>query len=363
MTSARRGYRLLAAAVRKSRRGIKTRVTRGAQGLRRQVGTAAATGRAELLFGQALDELAPDVIHAHDFVTLPAAARAAQRLGALCIYDSHELEMHRNIRRGRFDRWLCGRIERRHIRQADAVVTVCDSIADHLARAYAIPRPEVVMNAPDVGSLAPIGRDVRSDLGLSPDTPLAIYVGRITIGRGIERLAQALAHMPGTHLALLGAVNAPTLVAATEIVRENGTADRFHPLPPVPPSAVLPYIASADVSVVPIENVCLSYFYCLPNKLIESTIAGLPVVVSDFPEMRRYVELGRCGLTMDPEDPADIARAVSEAYRRRFELRFDAERRARVEESYGWETQRQRLVELYEHLWLERRHHVRTAAG
>lgn len=343
---ARRGTRSAGRLLRQAGRARRSTVRR----LRRGFNTIGGTARAGLLFRRALDDLRPDIIHAHDFATLPVAARAARRLGALCIYDSHELEMHRNVVRNRLDHWLSGRLEARHIRSVDAVVTVCDSIADHLAHAYSIDRPVVVMNAPDIGRMQSGEGDLRTDIGLAPDVPLAVYVGRISVGRGIERLAEALDALDGVHLALLGTPHPPTVAAATEIAARAGTADRLHVLPPVPPHVLLPYIASADVSVAPIQNVCLSYYYCLPNKLIESTIAGLPIVVSDFPEMRRYVELGRCGVTMDPEDPADIARAVREAYDRRAELRLDPARRALIEAQYGWETQRQKLVELYRRL-------------
>ena len=97
--------------------------------------------------------LEPDVIHAHDLVTLSAAALGAEMTSARLIYDAHELETHTNYDLApATKRWL-ERYEPVLSRRADRVVTVCDSIADWLASHYGIRRPVVVMNSPASGPL------------------------------------------------------------------------------------------------------------------------------------------------------------------------------------------------------------------
>ncbi len=54
---------------------------------------------------------------------------------------------------------------------------------------------------------------------------------------------------------------------------------------PVPSDQVTLYAASADLGIAAIENVCLSYYYCSPNKLFEYLLAGVPVIASDLPEL------------------------------------------------------------------------------
>lgn len=292
-------------------------------------------------------KLAPSIIHAHDLVTLPAGAAIAERCGARLIYDAHELEVHRNTKAARLSQPIRAYLERKHIRQCDAVITVCDSIADHLAEQYAVDRPFVVMNAPNLEEGHQSDKDLRSSLKLSSNTPLAVYVGRITTGRGIEQCIRALAYLPEYHLALVGPTHGPTEEAAQNLARTLGVFDRLHFVPPVAPNTVISFVSSADVSVVPIQNVCLSYYYCLPNKLLESTFAGLPVVVSNFPELRRFVELSGSGLVMDETDPHNIANTIREAYEKRRQLMPSDEALARVEQIYGWPTQKKNLDAIY----------------
>ena len=299
------------------------------------------------IFESEVLKLRPQIIHAHDLVMLPTGAAVAKTLGVKLIYDAHELEVHRNTKTGPIDKWLRFYLERKNIKQCDAVVTVCDSIADHLAREYAIKRPTVVMNAPDAEGGLPSDTDLRTGLSLSRDTPLAVYVGRITVGRGIEQIVEALQYLPEYHLALVGPVNKPTVEEAAKTAEALGVANRLHVVPPVPPGMIVSFISTGDISVVPIQNVCLSYYYCLPNKLLESAIARLPVVVSNLPELKRFVEISKSGVVMDETDPRDIARAIREAYENRDRLRPDAERLKRAEKIYGWASQKNKLAALY----------------
>ncbi len=100
-----------------------------------------------------------------------------------------------------------------------------------------------------------------------------------------------------------------------------------------------------------IQNVCLSYYYCSPNKLFEALAAGLPVVASDFPEMRRVVGNSEVAVLCQPDDPRAIRGAIREALGRdRAVVRPLA---IRLAESYAWENESRKLVSLYHRLYNE----------
>lgn len=309
------------------------------------------------------ESLRPDFVHAHDLVTLSCGYRLARSHGARLIYDAHELETHTNY-------WSLTRSHRRWIafyeealcRETDAVITVCESIADWLRDHYEIPRPVVVHNTPDFSRSAAVdpGKSkLREAIGIGREDSLAVYVGSVTVDRGIEECVRALAYAPYLHLAFVGPRYIETEKNIHAIANELGVTGRVHLVDPVPSADVTHFVSDADCSVVAIQNVCLSYYFCFPNKLLESVLAGVPVVVARLIELEHFVERFGVGLIADETDPCALAIAMTEVIARKAKFRPDAATRAEIVSLYGWETQRARLLDLYRRL----RPQVREIAG
>ena len=68
------------------------------------------------------------------------------------------------------------------------------------------------------------------------------------------------------------------------------TINIFHH-PPVSTTFLLDYTASADIGLLLYDNSSLNHKYCMPNKLFEYMMAGLPVLVSNLQEIKKIVEL------------------------------------------------------------------------
>jgi len=81
----------------------------------------------------------------------------------------------------------------------------------------------------------------------------------------------------------------------------------------VSPGEVLEFTASAHLGVCLIADSCLSYRLCLPNKLFEYSMAGLPVLCSDLPEMATLVRENGIGFLADPADPERLTHALRNA--------------------------------------------------
>ncbi len=294
------------------------------------------------------ESLQPDVVHAHDLVTLSGGAVAAARTGAELVYDAHELETHTNYHTlsAETKRWI-ERYESVLIRRSCAV-TVCDSIADWLRDEYAIERPLVLLNAPDARKGLPPPTSLRRALSLGPEVPLVVYVGSVTLDRGLELAVEALAGLPGVHLATVGWRYSETEQAMRLAAEREGVADRLHFVDPLPSEDVVGFLEDADASVIPIQNVCLSYDFCFPNKLLESVFAGLPVAVANLVELRRFVTEHGVGVVMDERTPQTIAAGLRELLDRRGEYAPSREKIAELEHRYGWAVQEQKLQHLYE---------------
>ena len=243
--------------------------------------------------------------------------------------------------------------ERRLARRADLVLTVNDSLADLLAGRWGIARPTVVRNcAPAWTPPQPPPDLLRQALALPPGTPLLLYHGGFLPDRGLPELIAVLARpaLAAAHLVLLG--EGPLAPRLRELAAGPAVAGRVHLLAAVPPDELLPWVASADVGVMPNQPRTLNERLSTPNKLFESLAAGLPVVSSDFPERRAIIlddPAGPLGAVCDPTDPAALAAALAglldlpPAARAALRARVLAAAHAR----YTWEQQAAVALEAY----------------
>lgn len=294
-----------------------------------------------------------DAYHAHDLNTLPVAYWAARRHKAKLVYDSHELYVERNRRNPhhRGGKYLLKAIERFLIRRADATITVNESIALELARRYDIPIPTVLMNTPS----ASIRRDfdigrLRTALNIPQHQNVLLYCGSFTFNRGLEKLIQSLVYLPDCHLVMMG-YGAPDYKSKLlGIAHQCEAAGRFSFFGPVPSDEVPSYAAGADLGVAPIENVCLSYYYCSPNKMFEYIAAGIPVIASDFPELRKVIDRFAIGATFNPDDPADIARAARRILDDPGLRQTMKDNTVGAAAAFNWENESQKLQALYKGL-------------
>jgi len=301
-----------------------------------------------------LQALHPTVLHAHDTNALVPVALAAKRLGIPYVYDAHDLWLGRPRReRGRLYFWLSqhyyGLVERRLVPRAAATLTVSPPIVGHLRRRYRLPVVHLVPNYPEAGP-PPERRELR-DLpagdAIDPARPVVLYLGGLMAGRGLEQLVDAIGRTADAQLVLLGA--GVEKGALLERAAANGASVRA--LEPVAPELVEAYASSADVGVSPIVPSCLNYRYSLPNKLFQYMAAGIPVVASDFRQVREVVEGSGCGVVVDTTRPEAIAWAIVRILADPDEASaMGARGRAAVVDRYNWEASAKVLNEVYAEL-------------
>jgi glycosyltransferase involved in cell wall biosynthesis len=297
-----------------------------------------------------------DIYHANDMNVLFAAFVAARVARGRLVYDSHELWIERNVRGGLSPREKARikRVEGFLIRRVDAVMTVNPSIAVELSHMYQVPQPYVVMNCPSY-----VNVDEMQDVGVNhiprpPGRKVLLYLGRISFGRGLEPLIAAVARLNAVDVVLMGNGRRDFIDWLRKYACERKIQDRIHIVDPVPFDQVVPTAAQADVGMVLFQNTCLSYYYSLPTKLFECINAGLPVIVSDFPDMARIVRDYSIGISCDPDDPASIAHAIQEMFAdpvRYEQMRRNTREAAKV---FNWENEGAKLVHLYRTLLAER---------
>lgn len=306
----------------------------------------------EAAFGPVLDELEPDIIHAHDMHVIGIGARAAARARGAgrdtkLVYDAHEYVagLTRHMEPYRQQAFLD--LEREYVHWADAVVTVSDELAVRLEKDYDLPQqPAVVLNTPMLAGQTATSEGLREKIGLAAEVPLLVYSGRVHSSRDVGTLVEALRWLPSVHLALVCGRETAYVEQLRDRAREAGTVDRLHVLPYVDPYEVVSHLRSATAGVnllVP----CANHEVALPNKLWEYLHAGLPILNSEVGTSAEFVTNRGVGETFRPEDPEDLAAAARRLLDRLPDLRRRIAEDPDLPFEFSWENQEKRLVALY----------------
>jgi len=285
-----------------------------------------------------------DLYHLHDPELLPSGL-ILKMLGKRVVFDSHEHVvkdiltkpwMPAEVRR--IVALFYGGFQQFATRFLDGVVVATDGIAGAFPGRNVV----VVQNFPRV-----------SDFEVSPEPyrtrPRRIaYVGAITEIRGIFPLVQAMniiGEDRAARLSLVGSFAPPDL--HQRLSREAGWqyVDAYGQLTREEVADRLSQARAGIVTLLYAPN----HLDSQPNKLFEYMIAGIPIIASDFPYWRRFVEDHHSGLMVDPENPEAIAGAITWILNHPAEAEEMGRRgREAVLEHYTWESQERWLVEFYE---------------
>ncbi|WP_439253956.1 glycosyltransferase family 4 protein [Pseudomonas monteilii] len=298
-----------------------------------------------LLF-KMLEYRAP-VVHSHDVNTLPTAWLAAKLSRSKLVYDAHEIstsrEGYNRLRK------VVGFVEKQLMPSANGTITTTDARAKYFARAYGVERPLVLQNRPRFVH-SPRSNKIRDELGLVEPWPIVVYQGGLQAGRGLEKLIRCAQHVPDCYFVLIGGGRLTEPLMA--LTQQLNLQHKVHFIPTVALADLPGYTASADIGVQPIENTCLNHYTTDSNKLFEYVIAGLPVVATDLPEIRKIVRNNEIGLLV----PANDEQALSDTIVRLLADRQLRERFSnnaqKTAQNLNWETQEKSLVDLYERVLL-----------
>jgi starch synthase len=300
-----------------------------------------------------------DLVHSHTWYANTAGLLASLVHGVPHVVTAHSLEPRRPWKAEqlgggyRLSSWA----ERTAYLAADAVIAVSNGMRADVLDAYPDLDParvHVVGNGVDAEAYRPVHdpETVRS-LGVDPDRPYALFVGRITRQKGVMHLLAAAEQLPPEAGLVLcaGAADTPAerqqvADAVAELQGRRSGVVWIEAM--LPREQLVPLITGATVFVVP------SVYEPLGIVNLEAAACGTAVVASDVGGIPEVVDDGRTGLLVhyDPADPAAFERGLAEAIS---ELLRDPDRaaamgaagRERVLAEFGWPAIAQQTVEVY----------------
>lgn len=257
----------------------------------------------------------PDVVHIHDHLALTAAAQYKEAFECAIIWDAHEIyEDLASIEEVRAV--VNSRIIGENVQYVDGFITLNQSIADFYRDKYPeLPEAVLVPNAVERIAQSRYDGRLHSKAELEPDQKVLLFQGGYSPHRGIPALLESSRHLrEDWTLVFMG------WGKLEEDIREYVDAESDRPsrrprvamVPSAPHDELLQWTAGAALGTIPYENTGLNHLYCSPNKLWEYPAAGVPILASDMPEMKKKIEQYGIGITVDRElDPEQIAAAIN----------------------------------------------------
>jgi starch synthase len=303
-----------------------------------------------------------DVVHSHTWYANMAGHIAKVLHGVPHVVTAHSLEPRRPWKAEqlgggyRLSSW----VERTAYEGADAVIAVSDGMRRDVLECYPALDPgrvHVVHNGIDTDFYRPgPDPDVARAVGVDPDRPSVVFVGRITRQKGLGHLLAAAHHIDRDAQIVLcaGAPDTPDIAEETE----KAVAELRSSRPNVvwvrrmlPAADVRSLLSAATVFV------CPSVYEPLGIVNLEAMACGTAVVASDVGGIPEVVADGTTGLLVHfdehgvDEFRAGLADAVNELLR-------DPERaavmgaagRERAEREFTWQQAAARTVEIYRSL-------------
>lgn len=299
-----------------------------------------------ILFYEGL-KINANVYHCHDYPTLLTGYLLKKITGASLIYDAHELTTEstyvENI--NNFSKKIISFIEKKISNNCNYVITVNNSLSEIMKNTLRIKKPIIISNFSNFISYPNLineKKSIRTKLKIDKNKYIILYLGAIRMGRGIEKFSIIAKNCKDFEFVFMGK-------KVEKIVKNIENIPNIHFISPVPPEDVIFWASSADAGISLIEKINKSYYYSLPNKIGEYIMAGLPIVVSDFPEMRKLVTEENIGFVFNPNNTIDIINIIKKLFKSDI-YKQTKQNVLNVRNKYCWENEERKLLKIYKEI-------------
>jgi len=285
-----------------------------------------------------------DLIYANDLDTLIPCFVAAKIKNSKLIYDTHELftEVPELTSRPRVQKiWL--KIESAIFPKLKHVITVNDSIAQIYSQKYRIPIT-AVRNVPEYHKLE-TDLKTREQFKLSNDDFILIIQGSgLNIDRGVEEAVLAMKDCEGCILLIVG--DGDVIPKAKEIVTRNKLDQKVKFISRRPYEELMKITRIADMGLLLDKNSSLNQELALPNKLFDYIHAGIPILSSALPEIKKIIKKYDVGIFLSKTEPKIIQETIL-SYKANYKLRNQHKENCKLAaEKENWDIEQQKLIDV-----------------
>ena len=275
-----------------------------------------------------------DIIHAHDWMTVPAALLAHRISGKPLVLHIHSLEYDRS---GDNVNGEILAIERDGLEQADRVIAVSHRTKRMIVERYQIPpkKVSVIYNAVSRNEAQRIYRTERTGRQKT-----VLFLGRITFQKGpdyfVEAAARVLKVLPDVTFVMAGAGN--MMRQLVERVGELKIGDRFH---------FTGFLQGEEIERI----FSLSALYVMPSvsepfgiSPLEAMLYDVPVILS---RQSGVAEILKHALKVDFWDIRELSAKIIAVLKHPALMGVMAEKAKEELRTIRWDTAAERISELY----------------
>lgn len=255
-----------------------------------------------------LYKIKADLYFAEDIYTLPFVTFWGKIRRAKIFYNSREIYAFIGGLRNRpiLQKFITA-VEKYFIKKVDLVLTTGEMDTKFIKKFYLINNVITIRNIP-LYQLPAYNYDFRKKYKIPKEKKILLYQGILIDGRGIAIIIKAMQKINDAVFILLG--DGSEKGKYINLAKELNVTDKIFFVGSVPQDELINYTSSADIGLALIENISISYYHALPNKLFEYIMAKVPVVSSNLPQMKNIVEKYKVGKVVNVDDENEVLQTI-----------------------------------------------------
>ena len=276
------------------------------------------------------------ILVSNDLDTIVANYLVSIKLNLPLVFDSHEIFTEMPSVKGRFVQKIWRFIEKKYLPKLKYMMTASESYAKWFSETYQISKPIVVQNFPK--------KTENQFVTIESHPKVILYQGAINPSRGLDKIIPAMKKIENAELWIAG--NGPKFNEYQELSKSLHLENKIKFLGKLLPENLREITAKADVGLSIEENNGLSYYFSLPNKISDYIQAKVPVLVSNFPEMKKIIESYNVGEIIENHSENELSEKISTILKNG--KLFYSENLEKAANDLCWENEEPKLLNLYE---------------
>jgi glycosyltransferase involved in cell wall biosynthesis len=288
-------------------------------------------------------------VHGHPYLSSLLAGKIAKRYGKPLVLTQHNTFIEYNNFFDTVEKLNDLAIGKQVLKEADRIVVVSNATKKYVLSLGAAPEKiRVLHNGVDLTRFKPvteIKEEMRKKLGIPQDRSVALTVRRLVYKNGIDTLIESakIAIKKNPKLVFIAVGKGPDFKEVREKIAQLRLQKNFRLTGFVSDKELPRYYNTADFFVLPSKS-----GEVFPLVALEAMACGLPVIATNVGGTSEILKEDY-GKLVPPNSPESLAKAILGFSHNDFSvLRKDL--RTMIEQKYSWDTNVEKLGEIYEEL-------------